>query len=222
MGRVGRRGRRLIDHDAVTDLAARLAAYAPREAPPWPEARLAAVAAVLRVVDEPELLFIKRADAEHDPWSGHIAFPGGRAEPGDQSLYATAVRETREELSLDLTRGRLLGQLDDLAPRSPRLPPIIVRPFVAQVASDVTFVLSREVASAFWVPLSRLRAPEAHVEHELLHNGESARFPAYAAQGHVVWGLTERIVRQLLSLFDERDPRVNLNTSDDASEEPSR
>ena len=175
----------------------------PADSAPWPEARLAAVAAVLRVVDEPELLFIKRADVAHDPWSGHIAFPGGRQEPGDASLEATAIRETYEELSLDLTAGLLLGRLDDLAPRSRALPPIIIRPFVALVAPDVKLHPSREVASTFWVPLSHIRDPRAQVEHEIHDMGQRARFPAYSLQGHIVWGLTERIVRQLVPLLDE-------------------
>lgn len=203
MGGIGWRSGRLIGHPEIARVAAALAAHVPRESAPWPEARLAAVAAVLRVVDEPELLFIKRAIAAHDPWSGDVAFPGGRREPTDRSLQATAIRETFEELSLDLTQGRVLGQLDDLVPRSRRLPPIIIRPFVAIVAPDVTFQLSREVASVFWVPLSHLRAIDAQVEHEITAHGVPARFPAYSVQGHVVWGLTERIVRQLLSLFAE-------------------
>ncbi len=190
-------------HSGIVRFSDRLAAREPQAAAPWPEARLAAVAAVLRVTEEPELLFIKRADVAHDPWSGHVAFPGGRFEPGDASLQDTAIRETLEELALDLHRGHLLGQLDDIAPRSRALPPIIVRPYVALVAPDVEFQPSREVAAWFWVPLSTLRATQAQVEHEVSVNGVSARFPAYGVQGHVVWGLTERIVRQLLSLFDE-------------------
>ena len=164
---------------------------------------MAAVAAVLRVEDnEPELLFIKRALAEGDPWSGHIAFPGGRSEPGDESLQDTALRETLEELALDLTKGGILGRLDDLAPRSRSLPSIIVRPFVAVVSSDVQFVPSREVAATFWVPLTILRDPSTQDEHVMTVNGLRARFPAYRVSEHLVWGMTERIVRQLLALFD--------------------
>lgn len=191
-------------HDAVEQFARRLAARAPVDATPWPEVRLAAVAAVLRVEKEPELLFIKRADVEGDPWSGHIAFPGGRHESRDISLEATAIRETHEELALDLTAGTLLGRLDDLAPRSRALPPIIVRPFVALVNADVTFQFSREVAGAFWVPVSTLLASDAQVEHAVTVNGVTARFPAYAVRGHIIWGMTERIVRQLLSVFTEQ------------------
>src|ERR1700737_5144593 len=87
-----------------------------------------------RADGEPELLMIKRADAEGDPWSGHIACPGGRMEPGDHDLAVTAVRATREETGVDIARdGRLLGHLDDLSPRSPTLAPIVIRPYVALV-----------------------------------------------------------------------------------------
>ncbi len=158
------------------------------------------MAAVLRVVDEPELLFIKRAELERDPWSGHIAFPGGREEPADASLESTAIRETQEELALDLRLGHMLGRLDDLAPRSRALPPIIVRPFVAVVRPDVEFVLSAEVASVFWVPLSSLCREESKAEHAMLVNGVQVKFPAFRVEQYLVWGLTERIVRQLLPL----------------------
>jgi 8-oxo-dGTP pyrophosphatase MutT (NUDIX family) len=161
------------------------------------------VAAVLRVIDEePELLFIKRAEHAGDPWSGHMAFPGGRMEPGDASLEVTAVRETFEELALDLTLGQMIGRLDDLAPRNPMLPPILIRPFVALVPPDVTFVPNAEVAATYWVPLSVLRHEGTQAEHVMTINGARARFPGFRVDTHIVWGLTERIVRQLLSLLD--------------------
>lgn len=191
---------RALAHASVAGLVSRLAAHIPIDAVPSPASRLTAVAAVLRVTSEPELLFIKRAEVAHDPWSGHIAFPGGRMEVSDASLEATAVRETFEELAIDLRDGQILGRLDDIAPRSRALPPVIVRPFVALVHPDVQFVPSREVATAFWVPLTHLQRSDARVEHVLQVNGVSARFPAYRVQEYVVWGLTERIVRQLLSL----------------------
>jgi 8-oxo-dGTP pyrophosphatase MutT (NUDIX family) len=162
------------------------------------------VAAVIRVVErEPELLFIKRAEHEGDPWSGHMAFPGGRHEPGDGTLEETACRESYEELALDLRAGTILGRLDDLAPRSPVLPPILIRPFVAVVAPDVTFAPSEEVAATFWVPLSVLAHEDSRAEHVMTINGASARFPGFRVHEHIVWGLTERIVQQLLSLLDD-------------------
>jgi len=191
-----------LAHVSVVRLRSRLAARDAVDAAVLPDSRMAAVAAVLRVVHEPELLFIKRAELARDPWSGHVAFPGGRAEAADISLEATALRETLEELSVDLRRGRILGDLDDLAPRSPVLPPLVIRPFVAVVAPDVVCVPSEEVASAFWVPLSTLRDEASAAEHVMEINGARARFPAYRVNEHVVWGLTGRIVRQLLSLLE--------------------
>ncbi|GAB1344360.1 NUDIX hydrolase [Gemmatimonas sp.] len=192
-----------LQHPEVAALAARLAARVPVEASRLADTRLAAVAAVLRVVEQgPELLFIKRAEREGDPWSGHMAFPGGRHEPGDASLQATAYREAFEELALDLHHGQLLGQLDDLAPRSPVLPPILIRPFVAVVAPDVTFAFSDEVAATFWVPLSVLAHQDTRAEHVMTIDGARARFPGYRVDQHIVWGLTERIVQQMLSLLD--------------------
>src|SRR5687768_2605338 len=69
-----------------------------------PEARPAAVALVLRAVEMKglELLFIRRAEYADDPWSGQVAFPGGRHESGDESLERTAIRETWEETGIDL------------------------------------------------------------------------------------------------------------------------
>lgn len=192
-----------LQHPGVAALAARLAVRVPVEAQRHGDTRLAAVVAVLRVAEHgPELLFIKRAERVGDPWSGHMAFPGGRHEPGDASLQATAYREAFEELALDLQQGQLLGQLDDLAPRSPVLPPIIIRPFVSVVAPDVTFVFSDEVAATFWVPLSVLAHEDTRAEHVMTIDGARARFPGYRVDQHIVWGLTERIVQQMLSLFD--------------------
>lgn len=163
----------------------------------------AAVAAVIRIVEgKPQLLFIKRAEVANDPWSGHVAFPGGRRELQDHSLLDTAVRETREELSLDLTKGKVIGRLDDISPRTRTLPAIVVRPYVAVTTPDVNLVPSREVAATFWVPISLLRDPATQDEHRVSVNGVNSSFTAYRFGQHYVWGLTERIVRQLLSLWE--------------------
>src|ERR1700680_3050243 len=89
----------------------------------------AAVALVLRQGARGlEILLIKRAEHMDDPWSGHVALPGGREEPADASLQETAVRETLEETGIDLARdGEVLGALDDLRPTTaPNT--ILVRP----------------------------------------------------------------------------------------------
>lgn len=160
----------------------------------------AAVALVLRVgVDGLEILLIKRAERADDPWSGHVALPGGREEATDGSLEATAIRETREEIGLDLLEvGEILGALDDLAPRSaPRA--IVVRPFVAVLKAEAPLVLSDEVAAAFWVPLATLTARDAVTESTVRVGGADRRVTSFLHGEYVVWGMTERILRQLLS-----------------------
>src|SRR3989442_8572178 len=95
-----------------------------------PEAWPAAVALILLEGAGLEALFIRRAERADDPWSGQIALPGGRRGPHDADLAATAIRETNEETGVDLSSAERLGVLDDLYPRTPTLPPVVVRPFV--------------------------------------------------------------------------------------------
>lgn len=194
----------LLAHADIVRLAEALRRHPGASLEAVPPARYAAIALVLRLGElrEPELLLIKRADAEHDPWSGHVACPGGRQEPQDRDLEQTAIRETLEETGIDLTRvGRILGTLDDLSPRTPVLPPIVIRPFVAAVASDVEIVQSPEVAAAFWVPLGALRRQAAWVPGMVTVRGVDREVSTFTHGEYRVWGLTERVLRQLLERF---------------------
>jgi len=193
----------LAAHPIIARFVRALAEHAPREIRADAAVRLAAILLVMRAGDDgdPELLMIKRADAEGDPWSGHIACPGGRMEPADADLAATAVRETREETGVDVARdGQLLGQLDDLRPVSQALPPIIIRPFVAIVRREVSLVLSPEVAVAFWVPLAALLANDAWGTGVARIGGEDVSVAAFLHGDYTVWGLTERVLRQFVAL----------------------
>jgi|SRR5687768_4685780 len=150
----------------------------------------------------PELLFIKRADYPGDPWSGQVAFPGGREEPGDMSLADTAARETREETGIDLMRdGTFIGTLDDLRPRINRLPDVIVRPYVVLLDRYEPLVLSNEVALAFWISLDALKAADSWRETPILARGVQINARAFHHEGHIVWGMTERILGQLLEIL---------------------
>ena len=191
----------LASHALVVRFAAALAVRPGREIEPDAHSRRAAILLVvrLRTDGDPELLMIKRAEFEGDPWSGHIACPGGRMEPGDQDLEQTAVRETWEETGIDIRRdGRVLGHLDDLQPRTPSLPPIIIRPYVALVRRDVEITPSLEVASAFWVPVAALRERAAWVMGPVQTRGGERHVSTFQHGDHTVWGLTERVLRQFL------------------------
>jgi len=197
--------RRQASTDArIAALEAALASRPPLRAPPLPGEARAAVALLLRVREgRVELLLIRRAERAGDPWSGHMALPGGRAQEGDAGLAATAARETREEVAIDVDRGgRLLGQLDDLAPRSVRVPGIVVSPFVYHVPEDAEPRPNHEVQLALWIPVDHLLRPDAVTEylHDLAE-GETLRFPAFDARGYVVWGMTHRIVTGFLELY---------------------
>ena len=191
----------LVAHPDIVRLARALKKSPGKEVEPEPSMRLAAIALILRLgaLTEPELLMIKRAEAERDPWSGHVACPGGRMEPADRNLTDTAIRETMEETGIELGRaGQMLGTLDDLSPRTPVLPPIVIRPFVFGVRSEVEIVQSAEVAAAFWVPISALREQGAWGMGTVNVLGAPREVSTFTHGEYRVWGLTERVLRQLL------------------------
>ena len=148
------------------------------------------------------VLFIRRADRAGDPWSGHVAFPGGRHEPGDATLVDTAIRETREEIGIDLAGAEQLGVLDDLYPRTPVLPPVVVRPFVFTLPRRPALELSDEVRAAFWVPLGDLRGAGVRREVTLDIRGVPRQFPAYVLGEDTIWGMTERILATFLDILN--------------------
>ncbi len=166
-------------------------------------AKQAAVAVILRLVagDEVELLLIRRAERPGDHWSGHMAFPGGRAEPEDADLRATAARETREEVGLDLDlHGELLGPLDQQWPRTGR--GLVVSPWVWLLkAPDVALTPNAEVAQAIWTPLGPMLRGETRTEYPFRWNGMDVRLPGYKVEEHTVWGMTHRMLDSLFELL---------------------
>lgn len=198
-------GPALLKHPEIARLAAAVTGRQPALYEDS-EMRRAAVALIFRAgrAGDPELLFIKRAEYPGDPWSGQVAFPGGRREPGDESLEQTAIRETREETGIDLaTQGIVLGMLDELRPQSVRLPEIVVCPFVAVLYEPPVLTLTSEVAAAFWLPLASLRDPASWAETEIVASGVQLRRRAYLHEGEVIWGITERILAQIVELLSD-------------------
>ena len=195
----------LLAHPDIAQLRAALESHKAVAGDREEGVRRAAVALIFRAGEggAPELLFIKRADYPADPWSGQVAFPGGREEAGDANLAHTAMREAREETGIDIGRdGTVIGTLDDLRPQSTRLPAIIVRPYVVLLNRVESLVLSDEVALAFWIPLGVLRQTASWRDTTVLARGIQMNQRAFHHEGHVIWGMTERILAQLLALLD--------------------
>jgi 8-oxo-dGTP pyrophosphatase MutT (NUDIX family) len=151
-----------------------------------------------------ELLLIRRATREGDPWSGHVALPGGRADPADRDTVHTATRETHEEVGIDLARaGRWVGALPRVHPR-PGAPPIVVQPHVFVVRRDAEPQPNHEVAEAAWIPAREFMEPDAVAEYRYaLANGALLPFPALSVRGYLVWGLTHRILLDFLAVYGE-------------------
>lgn len=161
----------------------------------------AAVSVVVRTASPEEVLLVKRAESASDPWSGDVALPGGRRDPEDHDLAATARRETFEETGLDISGHRPLLTLDAVTPISRRLPRLVVTPFVYEVASGAQArPASREIQSVHWVKLVTLAAPATRSTISAPRGGPGAvsSYPCYRIGGLVIWGLTYRILSRFL------------------------
>jgi 8-oxo-dGTP pyrophosphatase MutT (NUDIX family) len=161
------------------------------------------VALVLREQKNgPEVLIIERAHVAGDPWSGHLAFPGGRRDAGDPSLQHTAVRETFEELGLDLTsHAEPLGDMDPVLAGS-----LLVAPFVFALSGHEPDgpALSpdpREVRRQFWVPLLPLLQGEHRTTFYVERDGAAQRVPGYQVADRVLWGMSYRMLQSLLEFM---------------------
>lgn len=187
----------------LRDVRGRLAGRAARELAE--HEKWAAVAMLLREgTSGPEVFFIRRAEQPRDPWSGHMAFPGGRRDAGDTTLLHTAMRETREEVGLDLSReAEQIGQLDDLQAIARGKPQeTVIRPFVFEVRRQSPLQVDEsEVAEALWTPLLPLYRGEVDTVRPYQWQGTEINFPAYDVGGRIVWGLTYQMLRSFFRIL---------------------
>lgn len=176
--------------------------------------QFAAVAVVLRERNgEAEVLLIRRADHPGDPWSGHMAFPGGRSDPTDGDLLHTAVRETEEEVGLTLSRdAHLIGRLDDVPAfaRGKRVG-LVIGVFVFAIADDPKLEPNlAEVKETIWANLPELARGDANATFTYRYEGQDVALPAYDVEGRIVWGLTHRMLGALFEVLDgERRARYH-------------
>lgn len=185
----------------------RIGGYSPDLARPEPGGREAAVALVVHKprVHALEILFIERAVRQGDPWSGQMAFPGGRRDPSDADVLSTAVRETQEEVGLELEEP--IGRLDDVQ-GTPRLLDhrLVISAFVFEAPDRNQGPTSSEVQSTVWVPVPHLLDPASAVKFQFEHGDYSGRFPGVRFEGYTIWGLTYRILRQFFEVLQHELP----------------
>lgn len=170
-----------------------------------------AVAMVLdaETTDAASLLMIKRADSENDPWSGHMAFPGGRAESIDQHGLATAKREMHEEVGFNIDgaseqqklNGRLVGRLSDIRTTRRVIPkPMVVSPYVFLVDDQPKLTPNYEVADTVWVPFSYFQDLSNRSTMEFQHSGRTIKMPCYRYEEKVIWGMSLSMIEELLRI----------------------
>lgn len=157
----------------------------------------------------PELLFIERATREGDPWSGQMAFPGGRRDPADPHLERTAAREALEEVGVAL--GEPIGRLDDFeGSRADRPQRLVIAPYVYEVRERPRLVTNEEVASTVWVPLPWILSPESAVEYRFRREEFGGSFPAVRFGRYTIWGLTYRILGNFAAVLGTSLPDPDL------------
>lgn len=179
----------------------RLSRYPSLDLPDSARLSHSAVALILRETGTgAEILMVRRAEHPKDPWSGHMAFPGGRVDPVDASPERAAVRETLEEIGVDLDRrARRIGRLAELRARSRfREMAMSIYPFIYEIAGPVEFTLNHEMVEALWIPIGFFLDEGQRVEMEHV-DGDIARvLPCYRLENRVIWGLSLLMLDELL------------------------
>jgi len=165
----------------------------------------AAVAAIFRErADDAEVLLIRRSKNPNDPWSGHMAFPGGRMDPSDSDLLETVRRETLEEIGLDLREhADLLGRLDEIpAMARGKRTALTIAPFVFAVRALPPLVLNHEVDAVVWASLGPLWSGEAATTLPYGYEDRTIELPGLRVGEDIVWGLTHRMLLNLFAILD--------------------
>ncbi|MGI8774211.1 MAG: CoA pyrophosphatase [Actinomycetota bacterium] len=162
-----------------------------------PDAREAAVLIPIIGGAEPALLFTVRTDTVRSH-KGQISFPGGSMDPGDASLRAAALRETEEEVGLDPSVVEVVGELDTFPTF---ISGYVVTPFVGWIGQTQQLHPNpAEVASVLEVPLVELRE-EIRLDAGFELRGRTYPTEAWVWRDHIIWGVTARILRQLLEVL---------------------
>jgi 8-oxo-dGTP pyrophosphatase MutT (NUDIX family) len=168
--------------------------------PVSPLVREAAVLAPLYALSgRPYLLFTRRT-TQLRKHSGEISFPGGSRDTGDDTLLMTALRESYEELALDVKRVEAVGALETVFSAVSNF---LVTPFVGWLGEDAPNVEPNpaEVAEVIYAPLHALADPAIFHEEIWTRGGVEHTVHFFDLGPHRIWGLTGRILRSFLALL---------------------
>lgn len=159
---------------------------------------------------ELSLCAIRRAEHPLDPWSGHMALPGGRTDPEDVGPRAAAERETLEEIGLSLIEEHWIGALSHVLVRlgggDRRM---VLSPFVYYVGEErLPFSPNDEVAEAYWIPLAHLWDPRNSSSLEWERSGARLLYPAIRFGEHAIWGITFRVLTLFSDVLDAPLPHL--------------
>lgn len=192
-------------HPLLQQLRQQLASYVPQLQLRRKQRKRSAVAMIVQQRDDnvPHILMIKRAESENDPWSGHMAFPGGRLDPGDAHGFAAAVRETEEEIGVTLgSDDPCWGRLSELSAARPGRPDgMFVSPFVFYLPRNVQFTPNYEVADVVWIPLPFLLDNSNRTSLDISRDGHRYSLPCYYWGEYCVWGLSLLMLDEMMALM---------------------
>jgi 8-oxo-dGTP pyrophosphatase MutT (NUDIX family) len=179
-------------------------------------AKHAAVLIPIVAVPEPTLIFTVRTDTVSSH-KGQISFPGGSIDPGDEDAAAGARREAEEEIGLDPSTVKILGELDSFPTF---VSGYVVSPFVGWLDEEPELTRNPgEVAEILMVPVADL-AEDIRNEAGFEHAGRTYPTEAWVWNDRVIWGVTARVIRQFLErlaeagLTEEPGPTSSWPTGD--------
>lgn len=173
------------------------------EAKKNPNARKAAVLALLHPIKDRTHLALIRRNEYPGVHSGQISFPGGKVEENDPDLEFTATRETQEEIGVEFDHYELWGKLTEVY-----IPPsgFLVQPYVGLASSPLNFTRDpREVVEVINAPLDFFLQPEVLKEKTLNVRGMQLDIPVFDFNGHIIWGATAMMISELITLIKRLD-----------------
>ncbi len=158
----------------------------------------AAVAIIRCLVPTDTVLLVRRVRNSRDPWSGHFAFPGGRRDRMDTSLFATCVREVAEETGIDLDERMLAATLQATPAGRRSQSPVLVQPYLFEVATQPAVQpAAREIETYYWLETASFRSRENHIVTEVVPGLIRSVFPL---DDYYIWGFTYSILCELFGV----------------------